>query len=201
MIRALHIMLAALLCAAPAPAAPPEPPASSPVVVRFQIDVTDGGHTLIHEVDVDAPIAAVWKAISTPEGWRTWAVPAARLVGGDPNLLETSYDPSAEPGGPATIRQSIVARIPGRMLAFRTVKAPEGFPDFDTYSKVVSVFELEALAPERTRVRLTGSSYPNTEAGHRLFTFFQRGNRSALDMLRRRFAEGPADWSKERLSK
>jgi hypothetical protein len=116
-------------------------------------------------------------------------------------MIETSYDPSAPLGAPGTIRQLFVARIPGRLLAFRTVKAPQGFPDFDTYSRVVSIFELEALAPDRTRVRLTGSPYPGTEAGRRLFAMFWQGNRISLERLRRRFAEGPAVWSKERLSK
>ena len=98
-------------------------------------------------------------------------------------MMETSYDPAAPAGGPWTIRQRFVARIPGRLLAFRTVKAPQGFPDFDTYSKVVSVFELEPRGDGATLVRLTGTSYPDDEAGRRLLAFFERGNRVSLDML------------------
>ena len=176
-------------------------PAPSPVRMGFAIDLNDDSRTLHHEVEVDAPIGQVWRAISTPEGWRSWAVPVARPVDGEPDMIETSYDPSAPPGAPATIRQLFVARIPGRLLAFRTVKAPQGFPDFDTYSKVVSIFELEALAPGRTRVRLTSSPYPRTEAGRRLFAMFWQGNRISLERLRRRFAEGLADWSKENMRK
>jgi uncharacterized protein YndB with AHSA1/START domain len=157
----------------------------------------DGSRTLVHEVEVEAPAAQVWRAIATVEGWRSWAVPLARTVEGDLDLLETSYDPAAAPGGPGTIRQHFVARIPGRMLAFRTVKAPQGFPDFETFTSVVNIFELEPRGERRTLVRLTGHPYPDNEAGRRLLAFFQRGNRTSLDMLRTRFVEGPVDWSKK----
>ena len=191
MIRFLLLLL--VLCAAPASASPE---ARSRTIVE-----SGGSRTLVAEVEVDAPIAEVWAAISTPEGWQGWAVPLARNVEGEPDLLETSYDPSAPPGGPGTIRQLFVARIPGRLLAFRTVKAPQGFPDFDTYSRVVSIFELEPRGEGSTFVRLSAYPYPDDEAGRRLLAFFERGNRSTLDMLRRRFAEGPADWPKEKLRK
>jgi uncharacterized protein YndB with AHSA1/START domain len=192
MIRALPWLLLAL-CAAPALASPE---AQTRTIVE-----TDGSRTLIAEVEVQAPAAEVWSAISTRDGWRSWAVPLARTVEGEPDMIETSYDPSAAPGAPGTIRQLFVARIPGRLLAFRTVKAPEGFPDFDTYARVVSVIELEPRGDRTTFVRLSAHPYPDTEAGRRLIAFFERGNRASLDMLRRRFVEGPIDWSKEKLSK
>ena len=79
--------------------------------------------------------------------------------------------------------------MPGRLLVFRTVKAPEGFPDFDTYAKVVSAFELEPAGDGRTRVRLTGTGYADNEAGRRLLGFFESGNQASLDALKARFAE------------
>jgi hypothetical protein len=93
----------------------------------------------------------------------------------------------------------MIARIPGRLLVFRTVKAPDGFADFETFARVVNVFELEPRGEARTLVRLTGHPYPDDEAGRRLLAFFDRGNAISLDMLRRRFAEGPINWTdKER---
>jgi uncharacterized protein YndB with AHSA1/START domain len=155
----------------------------------------DGSHVLAHEVVVDAPAADVWTAISTAEGWKTWAVPVAWGSAADADLLETSYTPSAQPGDRSTIQQRFLARIPGRLLAFRTERAPQGFPDFDTYRLVTSVFELEPLGESRTRVRLTGSGYADTEAGRRLLGFFREGNRVSLDRLRQRFVTGPLDWA------
>jgi uncharacterized protein YndB with AHSA1/START domain len=153
----------------------------------------DGRHNLVHETIVAAPAAEVWRAISTVEGWRTWAVPVAWAPERD--IIETSYTPTAQPGDPSTIRQRILASIPGRLLAFRTVKAPERFPNFDTFAEVTSVFELEPLGENRTRVRLTGAGYADTEAGRGLLAFFREGNRVSLERLRRRFETGPLDWA------
>lgn len=156
----------------------------------------DGSHSLAHEAIVDAPVAEVWNAISTVDGWKSWAVPVAWAP--EPNLIETSYDPAARPGDKSTIRQRLIAQVPGRMLVFSTVKAPEGFPDFDTYARVTSLFELEPVDASRTHVRLTGTGYADTEAGRRLLGFFEQGNKVSMEQLRARFATGPIDWSARR---
>lgn len=153
----------------------------------------DGRHRLVHETIVAAPAAEVWRAIATVEGWRTWAVPVA--WGPEPNVIETSYSPEAQPGDASTIRQRILAAVPGRLFAFRTIRAPAGFPDFETFAEVTSVFELEPLGENRTRVRLTGAGYADSEAGRRLLGFFREGNRVSLERLRQRFETGPLDWA------
>lgn len=146
----------------------------------------DGTHLLVNEAVVDAAPAEVWAAISTAEGWKSWAVPVAWAQPGD--VIETSYAPTAKPGGVSTIRQQVLLRVPQRLMVFRTVKAPAGFPDFDTYSKVVSAFELEPAGDGRTRVRLTGAGYADSEAGRRLLAFFEKGNQASLDALKASFA-------------
>lgn len=170
--------------------------------IRYQrVDVAvsssrnaDGSHSLVHEALVDAPVDQVWEAISTASGWTSWAVPVAWQEGG---ILETSYSPGAARGDSSTIQQRIDAFIPGRLLAFRTIKAPDGFPHFDTFREVAHLFELEPVGSGRTRVRLTGTGYADSEAGRQLLGFFTEGNRVSLDRLRRRFASGPLDWSRE----
>jgi uncharacterized protein YndB with AHSA1/START domain len=150
----------------------------------------DGTHLLSHEIVVDAPPAQVWAAISTAEGWKSWAAPVAWSTA--PDMIETSYAPAAVPGDPSTIRQQILLRLPERLMVFRTVKAPAGFPDFDTYAKVVSALELEPAGEGRTRVRLTGTGYADTEAGRRLLGFFERGNAATFDALKARLAKTAA---------
>lgn len=130
-------LLIGLLLALSAPAL-----AADPVTVSKR-QAADGSHVLIHEVLVNAPVAAVWEAISTAEGWKTWAAPAAWTLPNAPDIIETSYSPGARPDGAATIKQQIVARVPEVLMVFRTVKAPAGFPHFDTYAKVTSVLQLE----------------------------------------------------------
>ena len=148
----------------------------------------------VHEVVVPAGRAAVWQAISTAQGWRTWAAPAAWNDARDPAILETSYDPAASPGNGRTITQRIVLAVPERLFAFRTIKPADDFRDFEALAPVSWVFELEPDGPDRTRVRLTGSGYPRTAAGDRIRTFFEQGNSVALQFLRQRFERGPLDW-------
>lgn len=174
---------------------PPEPDRTARQVQITAVQETDGTHTLTHELVVDATNRDVWIAISTPEGWRTWAAPVARQIPTDGTVIETSYTPGATIGDPTTIRQSFLAKVPERLLVFRTTKAPEGFPHFGTFQRVVSIFELEQLGPRRTRVRLTSVAYANTDAGRQLLKFFREGNRLSLEQLRKRFADGPIDWS------
>ena len=168
--------------------------AGEPVRITVQKEA-DGSQTMVHETLVDAPIADVWKAISTPQGWMTWAVPVAWMSPGDPDVLETSYDLADRPGSPTTIQQRFLARIPGRMLAFKTIKAPAGFPNWATYRGVTSIFELEVVR-QQTRGRLTSVGYPDTAAGYDLARFFKQGNAETLESLERRFVTGPLDWKK-----
>jgi len=153
----------------------------------------DGKSDLVHEAVVAAPVAEVWGAISTADGWRSWAVPVSWTPEAD--VIETSYTPTARPGDPSTIRQRIVAAVPERLLVFRTIRAPQGFPDFETYAAVTSIFELEPVGADRTRVRLTGAGYADSDAGRRLMGFFREGNRVSMERLAQRFRTGPLDWA------
>jgi uncharacterized protein YndB with AHSA1/START domain len=155
----------------------------------------DGSHTLVHEIVVAAPPAQVWDAVSTAQGWTGWAVPVAWWEG---DLLETSYTAGAARGDPSTIQQRIAVVVPGRLIAFRTVKAPQGFPNFETFRQVTHVIELDPAGDGRTRVRLTSAGYADTDAGRQLLGFFREGNRITLERLRDRFADGPVDWTRVR---
>ena len=185
--RAILLAIAACLAAPPA--------AFAQEVSVSTLAAADGTRTLIHEVTVPAPTEAVWTAISTAEGWKTWAAPVAWAP--DADMIETSYMPDAQPGDATTIRQHILSRVPGQLLVFSTVKAPAGFPHFETYAKVLSHLQLER-AGGATRVRLTQTGYPANEAGEQLLRFFETGNRETLELLHQRFDEGPIDWGARR---
>jgi hypothetical protein len=57
---------------------------------------------------------------------------------------------------------------------------------------VVSVLQLEPAGAGRTKVRLTGAGYENSDAGRRLLGFFEKGNSVSLNGLRARFSRTPA---------
>ena len=155
----------------------------------------DGSHTLVHEIVVAAPVSQVWQAVSTAQGWTGWAVPVAWW---QDDVLETSYTATAAPGDPSTIQQRIAAVVPERLIVFRTIKAPAGFPHFETFRQVTHMLALEPEGEARTRVRLTTSGYADTDAGRQLVGFFNEGNRITLERLRDRFVTGPVDWSRAR---
>lgn len=149
-----------------------------------------GARTLVAEAFVPAPVERLWDAVTTAEGWKSWAVPAAWTSPTDPDLLETAYDPAARPGAAGNIQQRFVARLPRRMLVFRTVKTPAGFPHAEAFMRVTHFLELDA-EPGGTRVRLSSTGYPAGAEGDALLGFFGKGNRATLDKLAIRFALEP----------
>lgn len=174
-----------------------DPAVPSPVTEPVAISSTrasDRSQTLVHQTTVAATPAETWAAVATAEGWKSWAVPTAWMDG---NLLETSYAADAAPGDDTTIRQQIILKVPERLIAFRTTKAPKGFPHFESFQRTTHWIELEPEGDKRTRVRLVSAGYADDEAGRQLAGFFTEGNRISLERLRRRFAEGPIDWAKE----
>ena len=183
----------ALLIAASTPAV-----AAAPVSMEIRTEA-DGTATLSHEVIIAAAPRDVWAAISSIDGWKTWAVPVGWVAAEQPRVLETSYNPAARPGDAANIKNEFVSIVPGRRLVFRTVKAPDGFPHFEALSRVQQTFELTPEA-NGTRVRLTGTGYAGSEAGKAVLAFFKGGNKASLEMLRERFERGPIDWP-EKLKK
>jgi uncharacterized protein YndB with AHSA1/START domain len=178
------LFVLALIAAAPAAAQP---------VAMTKVQEADRNWTLTHELIVEAPIQQVWAAISTAEGWKSWAVPTAWSPEGRPDIIETSYTAGAKPDDPSTIRQEVLLRIPSRLMVFRTVKAPAGFPHFDTYARVTSAFELSPAGKRRTRVRLTGAGYADSDGGRMLLGFFEKGNAKSLEWLRNRFGKRPKE--------
>ena len=188
------IKFAAFLALAPA-----APAATLPPVTEQVRSEADGSSSLSHEVTVPAPPAAVWAAITTVDGWKSWAVPVAWIAPDRPAVIETSYNPAAKPGDAMNIENEFVARIPEQRLVFHTIKAPAGFPHFDALRRVTQTFE---LTPDGagTRVRLTGTGYSGDTPGQAVLKFFRGGNRVSLEMLRDRFASGPIDWT-EKLKK
>lgn len=180
-------LLVLALGALPAPLAAQE----SAVAVTRSVEA-DGSTTLIHEVTIPASREDVWQAVSTARGWMEWAVPIA-WSDTAAGTLETSYNPQTQPGDPGTIVQQFLVTIPDRLLAFRTTKAPAGFPAAETYYRVTSVFELETLT-SGTRLRLTSVNFAGTPEGAQLAYFFAVGNASSLASLRERFIAGPKDW-------
>lgn len=169
-------------------------PLSLALAAQDIVTERNGSRTLVAEALVPAPVEKLWDAVTTAEGWKSWAVPMAWVSPTDPDLLETAYDPAAKPGAAGNIQQRFIARLPRRMLIFRTIKTPAGFPHAQAYMRVTNFLELEAQPGGSTRVRLSSTGYPAGAEGDALLGFFGKGNRITLDKLAARFGLEPLDF-------
>jgi uncharacterized protein YndB with AHSA1/START domain len=160
------------------------PMAGFPDVIDNSDREADGSRTIRLSTRVQAPPDVVWRAISTAEGWKRWAVKAAWVdfrVGG---VIETSYDPAAALGSPANIRNEIVAYIPGRMLAIRNIQAPPGFQHAEEFSRTSTVIELLPRGTDETVVVLTGAGFRPEPAFETLYGQFLQGDAWTLQNMK-----------------
>ena len=143
---------------------------------------------LIFEVTIPAPRSAVWQAFSTSEGLSTWLTPAAVVdlrKGGE----WTAHYPGGKTGG-----GTILGFIPEQELTLAAM-APERFP---TVREQRTTAKFQFIADgNSTLVRLQQTGWKNGEEWDRAYEYLARGNAQLLEMLRRRFIDGPTDWSKE----
>lgn len=147
---------------------------------------SNGNRVLQLAVIIHAPPSAVWAALNSAEGWRSWAAPVAQVdfrVGG---VIETSYNAQAHIGDRANIRNEIVAYVPERMLAIRNVQAPPGFEPAAAFQRTVTVIELAPTA-DGTRVTLTNVGYGPGHEFDSAYRHFEWGDAVSLDALRQRF--------------
>lgn len=157
----------------------------------------DGTRTLQQSVVVPAPAVDVWAALTTSEGWRSWAAPVAEVDFRLDGVIETSYDPNAVAGAPGSIRNRIVAYAPPRMFAIRNVQAPPRTAfDVPTFQSLHTVVFVEAVSERSTRVSFTQPGYRAGEPYDTVYRHFAWGNGWTLEQLKRRFEDGPVDWKK-----
>ena len=157
----------------------------------------DGTRVLRHEVVVAAQVADVYRAFTTAEGWRTWAVPFAELTPGLSvgAIMETSYNRAAKPGDPNNIKNKVLAYIPDRLFAFQAVQAPQGFKHAALLAQVFTVAELEPAGAQHTRIKLSMLGYGSGAAFDELYAHFAKGNAWTAQKLVERFEKGPVDWT------
>ena len=172
-------------------------PAASAMVDASRAE-PDGTRTMHLSIEVPAPAAEVWTALTTSEGWRGWAAPMAQVdfrLGG---IIETSYNPAAAPGAQGNIRNEILAFAPQRMFAIRNVQAPPKAPfDVPTFQSLHTVVLVDPVDERRTRVSFVQPGYRAGEPWDTVYKHFAWGNAWTLEQLKARFEKGPVDWKKK----
>lgn len=171
------------LCACATAATPP-----APTIADSSFVEADGARTIQLSMWLPAAPAQVYRAVATVDGWKSWAAPrafgAVKLHG----ELETSYDAAAKAGDPANIKQEFLAVVPDRLVVFRTIQTPPGFPHAELFKQTVTSFH---LAPESggTRLVLTHQGFGAGPGFDQLHGFFVDGDRQTLEALQKLFVD------------
>jgi uncharacterized protein YndB with AHSA1/START domain len=144
---------------------------------------------LLIEGIVNAPVAAVWEAFTTRQGIESWMVARTDIefkIGG---LWRTSYSKDSSLDDDASIHHRILAYDPGRMLAFRTVKVPKGFPFPAAIANTWNVVYFEPVNDHQTKVTTRMLGYTEDAESQQMRAFFESGNRQTMDSLIKRFGK------------
>lgn len=133
---------------------------------------------------VAAPPGAVWELFTTADGLRKWMAPKVDVelkVGG---LIRSTYQPDGELGDASTIENTIIAFDPGRMLAMRNSKCPQGFPFPEAIAKTWSVIYFEPVGEGETKLTIVGLGYGDDEASIAMRAYFKAANAGLLEKLK-----------------
>lgn len=147
-------------------------------------------------IEVDAPIADVWRSWTTREGIREFFAREAEIVLEVGGAYEMLFDPGAPPGLKGGEGNRILAIDPPHMLSF-TWNAPPSLPEVRPQRTHVTV-RLTELGDDRTRVTLRHDGWGDGGQWDDAFTYFQRAwGEVVLPHLRQRFTDGPIAWPPE----
>ncbi|MGC2301528.1 MAG: SRPBCC domain-containing protein [Acidobacteriaceae bacterium] len=142
---------------------------------------------LVIELEVPAPLPAVWEAFSTSAGLSTWLGPNATVdlrLGGDWLV----HFPNGSTGG-----GTIVSFVPQKEIVLSAL-APDQFPHVRA-DRTRAVFQFESRG-HSTVVRLTQTGWKDGPEWDRAYEYLVAGNAELLSMLHQRFRQGPIDWNK-----
>ncbi len=163
------------------------PMVSMVLALAFQASAAVSTEPVVVEGVVDASADNVWDAFTTRAGIESWMVAAGDVdlkIGG---LMRTSYRKGADLNGDTAIHQAFLSIDPGRMLSWRTVKTPDGFPFAGPMSASWTIVYFDAVDARRTRVTVKMLGYTTDPESQKMRAFFEVGNKATIDALVKRF--------------
>lgn len=150
------------------------------------------------ETIIDAPVAKVWAAFTTDEGFKTWGAPVAHIIPGHDGMLEASYLPTSKIGDVENIRNRIVVYFPEHLLVIHNEHVPKGGPfKQEVIDKIRTIFEFQDMGGAKTRLIESGVGYGEGADFDNMYAHFRAGNAEELDLLEKSFVSGPIDWKAE----
>jgi uncharacterized protein YndB with AHSA1/START domain len=146
--------------------------------------------SFVNEGVVDAPVAEVWKVFSTSEGYKVLGPALAEVdlrIGG---AIRSRYDANGTLGDAETIENTILAYEPPTMMAIRIAKTPATFPFKNAWKTTWTVITLSPVDGNKTHLRTASLGFDADEESVAMRRFFEAGNQSSIELVRRHFAAG-----------
>jgi uncharacterized protein YndB with AHSA1/START domain len=145
------------------------------------------------EVVIAASLDDAWSAWTTREGIVSFFAPDARIEARVGGAFQVYMDPSAEPGMKGADDMRYLALQPKKMISFDW-NAPPSLPEARAQRTFVIV-RLEPLAEKSTRVTLHHTGWGDGGEWDKSYAYFDRAWGFVLGNLKKRFEQGPQDWS------
>jgi len=145
------------------------------------------------EIVVPASLEEVWNAWTTTEGVKTFFSSDAKVelaVGG---LYEIYFNLKAPYGSRGSEDCRVLSYLPMEMLSFEW-NAPPDFGELrNKHTRVVLQFE--EIEPGKVKVKCSQLGWGKGEDWDKLYDYFDKAWSYVLGNLKKRFTEGPIDWS------
>lgn len=154
----------------------------------------DTARVIRYEFSVAAPVADVWKAVSTTEGLRTFFSSGASIELVTFGHFVHHFTEEA-PSGKAALTGNLVLAVQPERLLTLTWDAPPEYPSVRAQRTFVEI----RLAPDgaaNTHVTFTESGFGNGAEWDGTYEYFRGGWTLVAAALQYRFDVGPIDWAK-----
>ena len=143
--------------------------------------------SFVNEGVVPAPIAEVWKVLTTSEGYKALGPALAEVDLRVDGTIRSRYRADGTLGDAETIENLILAYEPPRMIATRIQKIPATFPFKEAWKKPWTVITLTPVDARQTHMRVASLGYGPDEESLAMRRFFEAGNQQTIETLRRHF--------------
>ncbi len=148
--------------------------------------------SFVNEGVVDAPVGEVWEIFATSEGYKVLGPALAEVdlrIGG---MIRSRYRGDGTLGDSETIENTILAYEPPTMMALRIAKTPQSFPFKQAWKRTWTVITLASVDSSKTHVRVASLGFGADKESIDMRSFFEAGNQSVIDAVRRHFASRSA---------
>lgn len=145
------------------------------------------------EVVVKATLEQAWAAWTTREGIVSFFAPDAKVEARVGGAFQIYIDPGAPPGAKGADDMRFLALQPMKMISFDW-NAPPSLPAARAQRTFV-VVRFVPVDENSTRVTLHHTGWGDGGEWDKAYSYFDRSWVTVLANLKKRFEEGPQDWS------